>query len=204
MSSHDADKPLDSDQGGSNMAEPLKRLFTCDEYYAMAEAGILKAEDRVELIEGEIYRMAPIGNPHAGCVNRLVRAFSALVGQSRAVLSPQNPVHLNDISEPQPDIALLRPREDFYSEGHPQPADVLLLIEAADSSIGYDRHTKVPLYALNGITEVWLVDLVKRCIEIYRDPARDGYKTVQRLHRGDRIAPQAFPDFEVEVAAIFP
>lgn len=188
------------------MAEPLKRLFTRDEYYAMAEAGILKAEDRVELIEGEIYRMAPIGNPHASCVNRLVRAFSALVGHSRTILSPQNPVHLNDISEPQPDIALLRPREDFYSEGHPQPADVLLLVEAADSSIGYDRHTKVPLYALNGITEVWLVDLVKRCIEVYRDPARDGYKTVQRLHRGDRIAPQAFPDVEVEVEveAIFP
>lgn len=184
------------------MAEPLKRLFTRDEYYAMAEAGILKQEDRVELIEGEIYRMAPIGNPHAGCVNRLVRAFSTLVGQSRTILSPQNPVHLNDISEPQPDVTLLRPREDFYSEGHPQPADVLLLIEAADSSIRFDRSTKVPLYALNGIAEVWLVELVKRCIEVYRHPARDGYKTVQRFHRGDRIAPQAFPDFEIEVAAI--
>lgn len=204
MSSHDADKPVYSDQGGCTMAEPLKRLFTRDEYYAMAEAGILKPEDRVELIEGEIYRMAPIGNPHAGCVNRLVRAFSTLIGESRIILSPQNPLHLNDISEPQPDITLLRPREDFYSEGHPQPTDVLLLVEVASSSIGFDRHTKVPLYALNGITEVWLVDLKSHSLEVYRDPARDGYRTVQRLQRGDRIAPQAFPDFEIEVAAILP
>jgi Uma2 family endonuclease len=204
MPSHDADKPIYSDQGGSTMAEPLKRLFTRDEYYAMAEAGILKPEDRVELIEGEIYRMAPIGNPHASCVNRLVRAFSTLIGESRTILSPQNPVHLNDISEPQPDVTLLRPREDFYSEGHPQPTDVLLLIEVANSSVGFDRQTKVPLYALNGITEVWLVDITKQRLEVYRDPARDGYRTVQRLHRGDRIAPQAFPDFEIEVAAILP
>ncbi|HKH43873.1 MAG TPA: Uma2 family endonuclease [Thermoanaerobaculia bacterium] len=186
------------------MAEPLKRLFTRDEYYAMAEAGILKPEDRVELIEGEIYRMAPIGNPHAGCVNRLVRRFSVLTAADRAVLSPQNPVNLTDISEPQPDVTLLRPREDFYGDGHPTPEDVLLLVEVADSSIGFDRHTKIPLYALCGISEVWQVDINKEAVEIYREPSREGYRSVQRFRRGDQVAPQAFPDFEIAVESILP
>lgn len=185
------------------MAEPLKRLFTRDEYYAMAEAGILKPEDRVELIEGEIYQMTPIGNPHAGCVNRLVRRFSALTAADRAVLSPQNPVNLTDISEPQPDITLLRFRDDFYGDGHPTPEDVLLLVEVADS-IGFDRHTKIPLYARCDIPEAWLVDLKKEILEVYRDPTPAGYRKVQRLRRGDRIAPLAFPDFEIEVASILP
>jgi len=186
------------------MAEPLKWLFTRDEYYALAEAGILKPEDRVELIEGEIYRMAPIGNPHAGCVNRLVSGFAPLIAAHRAVLSPQNPVNLTDISEPQPDVTLLRPREDFYGDGHPTPDDVLLLIEVADSSIGFDRHTKIPLYARCGIPEAWLVDLIHNTVEINRDPARDGYRSVQRFRRGDRIAPLAFPDFEIAVESILP
>lgn len=186
------------------MAEPLRRLFTRDEYYAMAEAGILKPEDRVELIEGEIYRMAPIGNRHAGCVNRLVDGFAPLIATRRAVLSPQNPVNLTDISEPQPDITMLRPREDFYGEGHPTPGDVLLLVEVADRSIGFDRHTKIPLYALCGIQEIWLVDINKKILEVHRDPSRDGYRSVQRLRRGDRVAPQAFPDFEIAVESILP
>lgn len=186
------------------MAEPLKRLFTRDEYYALAEAGILKPEDRVELIEGEIYRMAPIGNPHAGCVNRLVDVFAPLIAARRAVLSPQNPVNLTDISEPQPDVTLLRRREDLYSEGHPTPKDVLLLIEVAESSIGFDRGTKFPLYARCGIPEAWLVDLTRNVLEVHRDPAHDGYRKIQRLRSGDRIAPQAFPDFEITVESILP
>ena len=184
------------------MAEPLKRLFTRDEYYAMAEAGILKPEDRVELVEGEIYQMPPIGNPHAGCVNRLVEGFAPLVTARRAVLSPQNPLHLTDFSAPQPDITLLRRREDFYGAGHPTPGDVLLLVEVADSSVGFDRHTKIPLYARCGIPEVWLVDLVKKVLEVHRDPAPDGYRDVRRLRRGERIAPLAFPDFEIAVAPL--
>jgi Uma2 family endonuclease len=186
------------------MAEPLKRLFTRDEYYAMAEAGILKPKDRVELIEGEIYRMPPIGNRHAGCVNRLVGGFAPLIAAHRAVLSPQNPVDLTDISEPQPDITLLRPREDFYGESHPTPEDVLLLVEVADSSIGFDRGTKIPLYARCDIPEIWLVDLIKRTLEVHREPGRDGYRKVQRLRAGDRIAPLAFPDFEIAVESILP
>lgn len=186
------------------MAEPLKRLFTRDEYYALAEAGILKPEDRVELIEGEIYRMAPIGNPHAGCVNRLVDVLAPLIAARRAVLSPQNPVNLTDISEPQPDVTLLRPRKDFYSEGHPRPEDVLLLVEVAESSIGFDRGTKFPLYARCGIAEAWLADLTRNILEVHRDPARDGYRKIQRLRSGDQIAPQAFPDFVIAVESILP
>lgn len=184
------------------MAEPLKKLFTRDDYYAMADAGILKPEDRVELIEGEIYQMGPIGNRHAGCVNRLVDEFAPLIAARRAVLSPQNPVNLTDISEPEPDVVLLRRREDRYSESHPTPEDVLLLIEVADSSIGFDRGTKLPLYARCGIPEAWLVDVVKRTLEVHRDPERDGYRQVQRLRDGDRIAPLAFPDFEIAVESI--
>jgi Uma2 family endonuclease len=184
------------------MAEPLKRLFTRDEYYAMAEAGILKPEDRVELIEGEIYRMPPIGNRHAGCVTQLVDEFAPLIAARRAMLSPQNPVNLTDISEPEPDVVLLRRREDRYSESHPTPKDVLLLIEVADSSIGFDRGTKFPLYARCGIPEAWLVDLVKRTLEVHREPGRDGYRKVRKLRAGDRIAPLAFPDFEIAVESI--
>ena len=186
------------------MAEPLKKLFTRDDYYAMADAGILKPEDRVELIEGEIYQMGPIGNRHAGCVNRLVRRLAVLTTTDRAVLSTQNPVNLTDISEPEPDITLLRPREDFYGEGHPTPEDVLLLVEVADSSIGFDRGTKLPLYARCGIPEVWLVDVVKRTLEVHREPGQNGYGQVQRLRDGDRITPLAFPDFEIAVESILP
>jgi Uma2 family endonuclease len=119
-------------------------------------------------------------------------------------LSPQNPVNLTDISEPQPDVTLLRPRADFYGDGHPTPEDVLLLVEVADSSIGFDRGTKFPLYARCGIPEAWLVDVTRNVLEVYREPARDGYRSIQRLRRGDLIAPLAFPDFEIDVASILP
>ena len=186
------------------MAEPLKKLFTRDEYYALAEAGILKPEDRLELIEGEIYRRSAIGNRHALCVTLLTDAFSPLSAQGRASLSSQNPVHLNDFSEPQPNLALLHRRMAGSDPGHPTPGLVFLLIEVADSSLAYDRLTKISLYARCGIPEAWLVDLAKKILEVYRDPARDGYRSVQRLRRGDRIAPLAFPDFEIAVESILP
>jgi Uma2 family endonuclease len=186
------------------MAEPLKRLFTRDEYYAMAETGILKPEDRVELIEGEIYRMSPIGDRHAFCVTLLSDAFSVLSAQGRVSLSAQNPVHLSDFSEPQPDLAILLRRRAGGDSGHPTPSMVYLLIEVADTSLENDRRSKVPLYARCGILETWLVDLTRNVLEIYREPTRDGYRSVQRLRRGDRIAPQAFPDFEIAIESILP
>jgi Uma2 family endonuclease len=203
MASHDKKKAVDSDSGG-HMAEPLKRLFTRDEYYAMAEAGILKPEDRVELIEGEIYWMTPIGNRHALCVTLLNDQLGALAVREQLSVSPQNPVHLNDFSEPQPDLALIERRMAGLSRAHPSPGEIYLVVEVAESSLEYDQRSKVPLYARNNIPEVWLVDLTRNVVEVYRDPSRDGYRSVQRLRRGDRIAPQAFPDFEIAVESILP
>ena len=129
-----------------------KRRFTADEYYAMARAGILSKSDRVELIDGEIVTMTPIGLAHAAAVNRANRALVRAAGD-QAIVSPQNPIRLNAFNEPQPDLVLLRPRKDFYRSTHAQRADILLVIEIADSSLRYDRDVKVSLYARHGIVE---------------------------------------------------
>lgn len=129
-----------------------RRLFTAEEYHTMLRAGILTADDRVELIEGEVLRMSPIGSRHAGGVNRLNDFFVRKL-EGRAIVGVQAPVHLSDLSEPQPDLALLRPREDFYSHSHPTPGDVLLLIEVAETSADFDRAVKAPLYARAGVPE---------------------------------------------------
>lgn len=182
-------------------AQILRRRFSVEEYYLMAKAGILKEDDRVELIEGEIVEMAPIGSRHASCVIRLIQFLTQQVA-SRALVSAQNPVHLGEHSEPQPDISLLRPRADFYSTAHPGPADVLLLIEVADTSVEYDRGVKVPLYARAGIGEFWLVDLAGESIEVYQSPAPDGYRQVRVVRQEDRLAPEALPELELSARGI--
>jgi Uma2 family endonuclease len=127
-----------------------RRVFSVDDYYRMVEVGLLKEDERVELIEGEVIRMSPIGSRHAACVARLTKLFSRLAGDG-AIVWVQNPVRLNDFSEPQPDVALLKPRADFYAGAHPAAADVLLIVEVSDTTIGYDRQVKVPLYARGGM-----------------------------------------------------
>jgi Uma2 family endonuclease len=174
----------------------LRRRFTVKEYYLMAKAGILGEDDRVELIDGEIVEMAPIGSRHAARVKRLIQLLSQRVGSS-AIVSAQDPVRLSEHSEPQPDIALLRPRDDFYASAHPGPQDVLLIIEIADTSIDYDRQVKVPLYARAGIPEYWLVDLPGQRIEVYRDPAAGEYRQVRLVRQGERLVPEAFPSLEL-------
>ena len=181
------------------MVEPLKRLFTVSEYHSLAEIGILTEDDRVELIEGEIYRMAPIGSRHAGCVTRLNRLFSGLVGE-HALVYLQNPVEFGGSSELQPDLALLRFRADLYSASHPTQNEVLLLIEVADTSIGFDRNVKQPIYARNGIPEFWLVDLGKNTVEVHRQPSASGYRDIRLLRKGDRISPLALPDHELNIS----
>lgn len=178
----------------------FRRQFTSAEYHAMAEAGILSEDERVELIAGEIVRMAPIGSRHAGCVKRLNRRFSHL--GDRALVSVQDPIALSPSHEPEPDLAILRPREDDYAQFHPAPADILLVIEVADFSVEYDRDVKIPLYARAGIPEAWLVDLIQRVVVIYRAPSESGYDDVRILHPGDSLSPQAFQDFELAVDAI--
>src|SRR6185369_5239669 len=159
-----------------------RRLFTCTEYETMLAAGILSEDDRTELIEGEILQMSPIGSRHANCLRRSTALFSRLGG--RAVLSVQNPLRLNDLSEPQPDLLLLHPREDFYTD-HPRPEDVLLAVEVADASLEFDRGVKAPLYAMNGIAELWIVDLNGQAVEVHRRPSARGYLEVRRYARGN-------------------
>jgi Uma2 family endonuclease len=179
----------------------LRRRFTVEQYHQMAEAGILTENDRVELLDGEIVEMSPIGRRHAACVDRLNRLFGSRLGE-RAIVRVQNPIELSDRSEPQPDIVLLQPREDFYEAGHPQPQDILLLVEVADTTAEFDREVKIPLYASSRIAEVWLVDINGQCLEIYREPGANGYQNVQKLLRGQSIFIQAFPDINLTVDEI--
>ena len=167
--------------------------FNISQYHQMSEAGILSENDKVELINGEIIEMSPIGRRHTACVNRLNSVFSQLLGK-KVIIAVQNPIILNNLSEPQPDIALLKPRADFYESGHPQPQDIFLLIEVADSSLEYDRDVKIPLYASSGITEVWLVDIYQQVIIVYRYPSENGYRDIQTLSRGEKLSISAFPE----------
>jgi len=175
-----------------------KRLFTVKEYHLMTEAGILSEGDRVELIEGEIVKMAAIGTRHASSVKRLIAVFSDLE-RRRAIIGAQDPIQLTERTEPQPDVVLLEPRADYYATAHPVPSEVLLLVEVSDSTVDYDRDVKVSIYARSLIQEVWLVDLVENCLEVYRQPGPNGYSLMLKFWRGQQVAPLAFPDLEVSV-----
>ncbi len=173
-------------------AQITRRLFDVTEYYRMAEAGIFHEDDRVELIEGEIVKMSPIGLRHAACVDRLTDFFTS--SRAKPLVRVQNPVRLDDHSEPQPDLSLLKRRKDYYAGGHPSPADVLLVVEVADTSEAYDRDVKVPLYARRGIPEVWLVRLLADSIRVYRAPENGAYRDVQDFGRGQTLSPSLLPE----------
>jgi Uma2 family endonuclease len=174
------------------MGMPLShRRFTVDDYHRMAHAGILGPDERVELLDGEIVEMSPIGSRHAGTVARVHWLFHRLAAD-RALVWVRNPIRLDRHSEPQPDVTLLRPRGDFYTGAHPGPGDVLLLVEVADVSLRHDRTRKIPAYAGAGIPEVWLVDLTTERIEVYRDPAA-GYATRRTVERGASLSPLGLP-----------
>ncbi|NEQ20338.1 MAG: Uma2 family endonuclease [Microcoleus sp. SIO2G3] len=176
----------------------LRRKFTVEQYHKMAQSGILTEDDRVELIRGEIIEMSPIGRRHAACVRRLDALLSEKL-RRRAIVDTQNPVELDDTSEPQPDVVLLQPRPDFYESEHPQPEDIFLIVEVADTTAKFDREVKIPLYAKDNIVEVWLVDINKQCIEVYRQPSPTGYQNVQTFQRSQTLSIQAFPDIEIMV-----
>jgi Uma2 family endonuclease len=160
-----------------------KHCITADEYERMGEAGIFPPDARLELIEGEIYEMSPIGSPHAACVDALALLFTE-TARRRFLVRVQNPVRLNDFSEPQPDLTLMRWRDDFYRGAHPTPDDVLLVVEVADTTLIDDRRVKVPLYARAGVAEAWLVNIPESQIEIYSDPAGGAYRRAEVFVRG--------------------
>jgi len=168
----------------------------------MAEAGVFAPEARLELIEGEIVEMAPIGSRHAGAVKTLIRLLVQRAGD-RAIVSAQDPVVVSDDSVPQPDLALLKPRNDDYSGAHPRAADVLLAIEVADTTIAFDIGTKLPLYARCGIPEVWIVDLNERTIRVYREPSARGYQTSFTVTQGESVQSVALPQVNIAGRELF-
>jgi Uma2 family endonuclease len=176
------------------MATPVKKWrFTADDYQRMGRAGVFRAEDRVELIDGEIIAKMTHGSRHNATVDRTARAFFAKAGES-AIVRVQGAVRVNLYSEPEPDIVLLRPRSDFYASGHPGPAEIFLIIEVAESSIDYDRDVKAPLYARSNVHEYWLIDLNENVLHRYLAPERDRYRSVRQYVRGQSLAPELLPD----------
>ncbi len=175
--------------------------FTVEEYHKLAEVNILHEDDRVELIEGRIIEMTPIGSWHAACVKRLIDLFAERL-KKRSIIGAQDPIDLNKQTEPEPDIAILKRRSDFYAERHPVPDDILLIIEVADTSIDYDKTIKIPLYAKSNIKEVWLVNLLENTVEVYIDPSPEGYKRIMQYQNNQTISPKSFPDIVVKVSEI--
>ena len=174
------------------MAVIARRRFTADEYQRMGEAGILSREDRVELIDGEVVAMSPIGPPHCALVDRANRTFVLKAGD-HAIVRTQGAVRLDLFNEPQPDVVLLRPRTDYYASTQPGPADILLVLEVADSSLDYDRSVKMRLYARLGVPEFWLVDVNARLLTRFSDPGPDEYRTQQADGRGRLVTPALLP-----------
>jgi Uma2 family endonuclease len=182
----------------SVLASLPHRKFSVEDYHRFIEMGIFKPEERLELWEGEFVEMSPIGKRHAGIVAGLTAFLNHLFFQ-KFVIWTQNPIVLNDFSEPQPDVAVLKQRNDFYRQISATALDVLLTIEVADSTVKYDREIKFPKYAENGIPEAWLIDLENDRIEIHTQPTKNGYKLVKILHRGDIAESTVFEEFKISV-----
>jgi Uma2 family endonuclease len=176
---------------------PVRRKLSVQAFHALGQAGYLTEDDRVELIEGEMIEMAPIGSRHAWAVDTLSIAFARAMGD-RAHVSHQNPLVLSPETELQPDIMLLRSKAQGYGAALPTPEDVLLIVEVADSSAPYDREVKLPLYAKHNIPELWIVDLQHKRLEVYREPAASGYQQSFQLGSDEAVGPAAFPSLRLE------
>lgn len=179
-----------------------RRRFDVHEYHRMIEAGILREGSRIELIDGEVVDMHPIGGPHFACVNHFTRILVVAL-EDRALVSIQGPVRLDDYSEPEPDVGVFRLRDDGYVEALPSAADTLFVIEVGDTSLRYDREIKLPLYARAGIPELWLVDLAERVVEVCRRPEGSDYADRDRVDAGT-LSPEAFPELAIPIEEILP
>ena len=177
------------------------RRFTAAEYRQMIQAGLFAADERLELIDGEVVEMSPIGDRHAACVRRLIALLSRLFAAD-AIVDAQDPIIVGSTYAPQPDVALLRPTADYYASRTPAAADCLLVIEVSESSAEFDRQIKVPRYARGAVAELWLVELERDVVVVYQDPAGDAYQRVRVCRRGETITPGAFQGTDVAVDAI--
>ena len=179
-----------------------RRQISVDEYYRMGEVGLIAADERVELIEGEIIDMAPIGSDHAGLVIRLTRLLAKAV-DDKAILSVQNPVRLSNRSEPEPDFAVLKVREDDYRKQHPAAADTLLIVEVSNTSERFDREIKLPLYATHGVPEVWIISIEQQSITICRSPGNYRYEQEQTTRSPGIVTLSAAPEITVDLSTLF-
>lgn len=180
-----------------------RHRLTVTEYFRMGELGILAQDARVELINGEIIDMTPINSPHSGTVNHL-NALLVLAAGTQAIVSVQNPIILGEYSAPQPDLCLLKPRDDHYKHSHPRACDVLLAVEVADSSLSYDRDTKASLYAQFGIVEMWLIDISGGCLWRFLDVKDQAYNSVSVVDTESAVEPVSLPGCHVNLADLFP
>ncbi|PSB03049.1 Uma2 family endonuclease [Merismopedia glauca] len=178
------------------------RLLTVADYHRMAESGILAADERVELIEGQIYRMVAKGTAHSAAVTRIARILSERLA-NQVLLRLQDPVQLSDLSEPEPDIAIVQSDRLDYEDHHPTPREIFGLIEVADSTLKRDLEVKAPLYARSGIAEYWVLDVLGRCLHVFRHPGDTNYEFQQQLEEEDAIAPLAFTDCVIQIAEFF-
>ncbi len=184
--------------------EPIltRRKITVEEYEVMHEAGVFKPDERLELINGEILKVAPMNAPHMAHVARLSRIFIETLGRKATVFT-QLPVVINEESEPEPDISILRWRSDDYFSGKPSAQDVYAIIEVASTSLVYDRQVKLPLYARAGVPEVWIVKVQERELEVYRSPKGEAYSESRVLKPSDVVSLLAFPDVEILLSEVF-
>lgn len=178
--------------------QPTKRRFTVDEYLRFADIGILAEDDRVELVEGEVVEISPLGSDHSGCVNRLTWALERQLGDTM-VVAVQNPVQFGQYGQLQSVLAVLRYRDDYCARSHPAPDDVVLLVEVADTSLRYDRNVKLPLYSRAGVAEVRLVDLPAAAAERHTEPSEDGYGRMVRVRGEGTLESTTLPDLVLKV-----
>ena len=188
----------------NTLSVPRLRKFTADEYYRMAQVGILHPDERVELIDGEILAMAPVGPLHVWTVNLWNRTFAQLVIEGRVIVQIQSPILLGDNSQPEPDIVLLTPQSQSNPGALPGPADILLIIEVSDTTLSYDRGTKGNMYAGANVPETWIMNLSEDCIESFTQPGPNGYAHHATYRRGDTIAPSTLPDVQFAVDDLLP
>ena len=185
-------------RGGTRPVAPARRRFSVDEYERMLEIGILHEDEHIELLAGEIFEMSPIGSRHAARLSSLATWLTVRLA-GRALVRVQCPIRLPTGSAPEPDLALVRPRDDDYETAHPGPEDVLLVVEVADTSLAYDRDLKLPRYAEAGIPEAWILDLPGSAVLVGREPSGGSYQSMTTLRRGDLLSPAAFPDLRLPV-----